>query len=481
MNKRTKNIILLVVVGQILLIGGILALPTAVQALPGRYRVALQERIPFLGNIVEEVIDQVAPVATALPAPHQGVSAPQIDISGIIDLEPTRIQPTATAVPPTPVEITAGTEPEEEPVTPTPIPPTPTPEPLPVRVVLPNMKVVKQSFNNCGPANLTQVLNFWGYDITQEDVASYLKPNSEDRNVSPWQIADYVNEQTYGQYRAIARSAGTFEMVKRFIAAGYPVVIEKGYDLPTTGWYGHYLTVFGYDDELGEMYSQDSYLGPFDGSGRTDKYEDVDKYWQQFNYTFYVVYLPEQEEEVRNILGPIMADDFAMWNRVAELAEEEQRKNPDDAFAWFNLGTAKTRLGRLTGEQQYYQEGVAAYDVAFGMGLPPRMLWYQHQPYWAYYQVDRYDDVLLLANATLQEQGGRNVEETYWYKGHALAALGDVYGAKEAYQAALGVNHNFYPAQTSLDWINTLVGGGTATPTGEATEVGTDSAPTAEE
>ena len=475
MNKRTKNIILLVVIGQILLIGGILALPTAVQALPGRYRVALQERVPFLGNIVEGVIDQVAPVPTALPAPNQGVSTPRIDVSGAIAIEPTRVSPTATvtAVLPTPIQTIT----ETEAASPTPIPPTATPEPLPVRVILPGMGVIKQTFNNCGPANLTQVLNFVGYDITQEEVANYLKPNSEDRNVSPWQIADYVNEQTYGQYRAIARSAGTFEMVKRFIAAGYPVVIEKGYDLPTSGWYGHYLTVFGYDDELGEMYSQDSYLGPFDGSGRVDKYEQVDKYWQQFNYTFYVVYLPQQEAEVMNILGPVMADDFTMWSRVAELAQEEQRKNPDDAFAWFNLGTAKTRMASITADptmnQQYYQEGVDAYDVAFGLGLPPRMLWYQHQPYLAYWKVGRNDDVILLANATLQEQGGRNVEETYWYKGHALAALGDVYGAKEAYQAALGVNHNFYPAQASLDWINTLVGSA-ATPTGEAPEEGTD-------
>ncbi len=470
MNKRTKNIILLVVIGQIILIGGILALPTAVQALPGRYRVALQERVPFLGNIVEEVIDQVAPVPTALPAPNQAASAPQIDISAAILSEPTRVMPTATAVPPTPVQ----TENNEPIATATPIPPTATPEPLPVRVMLPGIEPVKQTFNNCGPANLTQVLNFWGYDITQEDVASYLKPNSEDRNVSPWQIADYVNEQTYGQYRAIARSAGTFEMVKRFIAAGYPVVIEKGYDVSGQGWYGHYLTVFGYDDELGEMYSQDSYLGPFDGSGRTDKYEDVDKYWQQFNYTFYVVYLPQQEAEVMNILGPVMADDFAMWSRVGELAKEEQQKNPDDAFAWFNLGTAKTRLGSLTGEQQYYQEGAAAYDVAFEMGLPPRMLWYQHQPYLAYLKTDRYNDVITLANATLEEQGGRNVEETYWYKGHALAALGDIYGARAAYQAALGVNENFYPAQTSLDWIISIGAG--AAPDDEGTETPTATA-----
>ncbi|MCP4427294.1 MAG: hypothetical protein GY803_22630, partial [Chloroflexi bacterium] len=237
----------------------------------------------------------------------------------------------------------------------------------------------------------------------------------------------------------------------------------------------HYLTVFGYDDELDEMYSQDSYLGPFDGSGRVDKYDDVDKYWQQFNYTFYVVYRPEQEAEVIALLGDVMADDFTMWSRVAELAEQEKMEDPNDAFAWFNLGTANTRLGAMTVDpavnQPYYQAGAAAYDVAFELGLPPRMLWYQHQPYVAYWKTDRYDDMLLLTNATLQDQGGRNVEETYYYKAIALTSLGDIYGAKEDLQSALSVNHNFYPAQILLDWVNTLnAPSATATATGEAPE-----------
>ncbi len=476
MKKRTKNLILSITIGEIILIIGFLALTPVAEALPGRYRVALQERIPFLGNIVEGVIKQVAPMATALPAPKQAASAPEIDISEAIGLAPT-IMPTHT---PTPTAVPTQTQIETEvdvtPPTPTPLPPTPTAVPLPVRAKLSGISPVKQTFNNCGPANLTQVLNFWDYDITQEEVASYLKPSSEDRNVSAWQIADYVNEQTYGQFKAIARSAGTFEMIKRFIAAGYPVVIEKGYDLPSSGWWGHYLTVFGYDDELGEMYSQDSYLGPFDGSGRVDKYEDVDKFWQQFNYTFYVVYPAENEAEVIALLGDVMADDFTMWSRVADLAVQEQAADPNDAFAWFNLGTAKTRLGALTGNNQYYQEGAAAYDKAFELGLPPRMLWYQFQPYLAYLRTDRYDDVLLLANATLQDQGGRNVEETYYYKALALTSLGDIYGARDAIESALAVNHNFYPAQWLLDWINTTLGNPAAAATEEPTAApGTES------
>jgi len=462
MRNRTKKIVLLIAVGQVLIILGLLALPTVVQAIPGRYRVWLQENQPVLSDVTEGVIHQVAPVATALPVAQQGAGT-QVDISSLIDAQPNATMAGGSedelitlpqAVTPT-IAAAATAEPTLAPATPTPAvtntpAPTPTLMPLPSRAVIEGMGVVKQSFNNCGPANLTQVLNWYGSTITQEDVAAYLKPNPEDRNVSPWQISDYVNEQI-GGFKAITRSGGTLEMIKRFVAAGFPVVIEKGYELPDSGWWGHYLTIYGYDDDLEELYSQDTYLGPFDGSGRTDAYLEFVSYWQQFNNTFYIVYKPEQEETVKNLLGEAMFDDFKMWQSVAATAEEETQTRPDDAFSWFNLGTALTRMGSLTGEAQYYQGGAQAFDKAREMGLPPRMLWYQFEPYLAYLRTDRYQDIIDLADATLETQGGRNVEETFWYKGHALAYLGDVDGAITAYRTALSVNANFYPAQISLD------------------------------
>lgn len=465
MSKRTRNIILLIVGLQLVAIVGLLLLEPVVQAIPGRYRVALQERIPFAGNLLEGVIDQVVPVAAALPAAQPQTSAPEVDIVALISTprptptnEPTPL-PSPTAV--TNAESSASSEQLPTPTnTPPPTPTnTPTPEPLPTAVMLENMGVIKQTFNNCGPANLTQVLNWYGNTITQDEIAAYLKPNSEDRNVSPWQIADYVNQFTNGQFQASAHSGGTQEMVKQFIAAGYPVVIEKGYEVANV-WYGHYLTVYGYDDEKQEFYTQDSYLGPWDGSGRPASYEEVTEYWPQFNNTFYVVYKPEQEAEVHAILTPTLVDEESMWRNAAAVAQAAIDANPDDAFAWYNLGTSLTELGEMVteGNAEFYGAAVQAFDQAREIGLPPHMLWYQHKPYVAYDKVGRFQDVIDLANATLTEQGGRNVEETYWYKGHALAALGDLIGAKEAYQSALGVNENFYPAQISLDWVNSLLG-----------------------
>lgn len=460
MKKRTKNFILIVAGIQVVLIIGLLVLPGVVGAIPGRYRVALQERSPFLSNIVEGVIDQVAPMATALPVAVASASENEVDINALISSAVTAVpEPTAT-VKPTEAPTTAPAADATPLPTNTPVPTptiTPTPEPLPVSHILDGMGVIRQTFNNCGPANLTQTLNFLGYDITQEEVAEYLKPNSEDRNVSPWQIADYVNERTGGAFKASAHSGGTLELLKEFVAAGYPVVIEKGYELPDSGWWGHYLTVFGYDDEEQVFYSQDSYLGPWDGSGRTDEYEEFEFFWQQFNYTFYVVYLPSQEAEVQAILGPDLSDPMAMWLMVAARAQAEIDADPESMFAWFNLGSALTEMGVRTGEAQYYQGGAQAYDQAREIGLPPRMLWYQFRPYMAYWKIGRHEDVIALADATLETQGGRNVEETFWYKGLALESQGLINEAITNYQAALEVNHNAYYAQWSID---ALTGGG---------------------
>ena len=457
--NRTKRIITIVAVVQIVMIMGLLALPTIVQAIPGRYRVALAERSPFLSGIAEGVMEQVAPVATALPAPSIA-SAEQIDIASLVVTRPIAVAdpPTPTQEPTATIEIVASEAVEEETaVTPSPIPsptaePTataePTPEPLPTQVVLEGMGRIQQTFNNCGPANLTQVLNFHDYDITQEDIRLVLKPNSEDRNVSPWQIQDFVNEQT--PFQAIARTNGTQEMIKQFIAAGLPVVVEKGYSLPESGWWGHYITIYGYDDEQQKFYTQDTYLSPLDNTGRPLPYADLDEFWKQFNYTFYVVYEPLQEEIVHNILGETMLDNFTMWQLTANRALQETESEPANPFVWFNLGAALTEMAKLTGEAQYYQAGAQAFDKSRVSELPPRMLWYQFQPYPAYLAVGRYEDVFTLVNAVLSNSGGLDVEETYYYQGQLREAMGDAAGAVVSYQEAVRLNPGYEAAVAAL-------------------------------
>ena len=122
----------------------------------------------------------------------------------------------------------------------------------------------------------------------------------------------------------------------------------------------------------------------------------------------------------------------------AQLAVSQQ---PGDAFAWFNLGTDLVHYGDYAG-------AAAAYDQARAIGLPWRMLWYQFGPFVAYHAVGRYDDVIALADATINVTP--SIEEVHYWRGMALAAQGNGEAARAAWQRALGQNPNFAPALEAL-------------------------------
>ena len=54
---------------------------------------------------------------------------------------------------------------------------------------------------------------------------------------------------------------------------------------------GHYELVVGWSDTTREFIVMDSYLGP----NQSVSFDDMDKYWRQFNRTYIVVYRPEQQ------------------------------------------------------------------------------------------------------------------------------------------------------------------------------------------
>ena len=127
--------------------------------------------------------------------------------------------------------------------------------------------------------------------------------------------------------------------------------------------------------------------------------------------------------------------------------------NPNNAFAWFNLDTSLTNLGHLTGQLDFYENAARAFDQARTIGLPWRMLWYQFEPYEAYLENGRLEEVFTLTQAMFSSFGGQNVEETYYYRGLAYLAEGDSVQAASDFQTALNLNPSFYPAQEALESI----------------------------
>jgi tetratricopeptide (TPR) repeat protein len=414
--------------------------------------VPLQIRLRLPEDVVTFL---TTPIPTALPAPLRALSdsQPAVILPSFTTNTPT---PYATAspmadetLPPTFTKVALATSAATATSRPTATATaTPTSSPsatatIPPRIVLEGMEVIAQQFNNCGPANLTMVLNFHQQGFNQTEVGNSLKPSYDDRNVSPDEMVAYVQNAT--QLEADYYSGGDIELLKRLLASGFPVIIERGF-LPSEslGWMGHYLTLFGYDESAQTFMTMDSYLGPWDNSGRYESYESIAELWEHFNNTFIVVYRPEEAQELSRILGDNYVSLDSMWLNSAVKAQERTEQEPGNAFAWFNLGTNLTVLGELTGEADFYENAALAYDRAREIGLPWRMLWYQFKPYRAYLEVGRIDEVLVLT------QSAQSIEETHLYRGHALFAAGDFRGAESSYRRALQLNPNFNVAEAAL-------------------------------
>ena len=322
---------------------------------------------------------------------------------------------------------------------------------LPSSYNLTGITHIYQGWNNCGPATLTMGLTYFGYSNDQYKAAAWLKPNSEDKNVSPWQIVDYVNNQLNGSVRIVERVGGTLDRIKQLIANKFVVIIEEGYDPPELheGWMGHYLLISGYNDNTSQFTTQDSYEGP----NKLYAYSDTDSNWKAFDRVYLVLYDKSREAELMSLLGSDADANQNNYNALVQSVQDAQN-NGKDAFAWFNVGTNYVALGD-------YQRAAGAYDQARNIGLPWRMMWYQFGPFEAYYHVGRYQDMIDLAQANLNDGGGQYVEETFYYGGLAREGLGQNDRALSNFDGALQFNPNFTPARDARDKLLASTGGST--------------------
>ena len=297
-----------------------------------------------------------------------------------------------------------------------------------------------QTWNNCGPATLTMNLSYYGLPVTQAEAAKVLKPNKDDKNVSPDQIAAYARSQGLN---ATVRVNGDSDRLRRLVSAGVPVLVETWLD--HDGGMGHYRLVTGYDDAAGEWTVYDSYVsegidpkGPYPGI--RIPYDQMDSLWHVFNRLYIVVYDETRAAAVQEILGAEQ-DDAAMWQRALERAQAGAQQTPGDAYTWFNLGSSLAAQGR-------FADAATAFDQARVIGLPWRMLWYQFSPFQAYFEAGRIDELIALADATIATVG--NIEETYYWKGKGLQARGDMEGARQNYRRAVELNSNYPEAAAAL-------------------------------
>ena len=229
------------------MVGTILGMYAFREWVPPRYQVVYSEKYPILQVLLPE-----SPAAdTTLPTPIPqdsgvaledllGISGDNTDASEIT--EPTSAGDASAAE----VAILPTDQPTEIPATPTlmptatALPATPTPIPVvsdqsvsisaeelaalnapqaPPSARNFGFQYVRQTWNNCGPANVTMSLSYFGWQEDQTYAQSFLRGGREDKNTSPHEIVDFVNSQT--GVRAMYRIGGDLDTLKQLVSAGF--------------------------------------------------------------------------------------------------------------------------------------------------------------------------------------------------------------------------------------------------------------------
>ena len=349
---------------------------------------------------------------------------------------------------PTPIAHTPTDTPEPLP-TPlfTPMP-TRVPTPIPGRVQLTppayDEARDKQDWNNCGPATLALYLRYYGWEGDQFDISEVIKPTRDDRNVNVDELVYYVRNHS-GWLNAEFRVGGDLEMLKKLLAAGFPVMIEetfktdRQYFVGDDLWAGHYLLVTGYDDAAQQFTVHDSEAGP----NRKLTFAELDKNWQSFNRVYMLAFPSEMQAALESVLGEDW-DVETNRQKALKASEKETQFDPDNAFAWFNYGTNLTYF-------ESYNEAAAAFDTARTIGLPDRMLRYQFGPFISYFHSLRTDDLMALTEYALFIT--RTSEEAMLWRGWGLYRQGESQDALNLFRAALKIHPEYQDAFYAIDYV----------------------------
>lgn len=372
-------------------------------------------------NLYSDIYYRINPPSENVFVPSQQGT---LDASVLASL--TALAPTQTQVPehtPTP---------EGDPAQPTTIPePTFTPVPVPAAFELDGMGLEYQSMNNCGPANLSMNLTYWGWPTTQDVTKAGLRTHKDDRNVMLSEMRDFVVDKT--SLSALFRFGGTLDVMKRLVSNGYPILLERGHTDPDNGWMGHYSIVTAYDDANQTVRIPDTLLGVM-----TLSYDELMLDWAHFDGIYLVVYPPEREAEVLALLGPDADPATNLQNTLDQVtARIQQVSGRELFFAWYSRGSILVEMKNYVEAMQAYNQAFAVYAQLPAGERPWRITWYQVGAYPAYYYTGRYDNCLSLALQTLSNKRSPELPESWYWAGRAAAAKQMTDDAISYYRKAL--------------------------------------------
>ena len=221
------------------------------------------------------------------------------------------------------------------------------------------LRNIPQTWNNCGPASIAEVLAYWGISRTQEEVRSVLRVDGPSAGMTPYGVPSYARGLGL---QALVGVGGTESLVKDLVAAGFPVLVHQVVSLADL--VGHWRPVEAYDDRQGIFVASDPYLGP----DHAITYTDFAQMWAYRGNAFIVLYPRSRQAALSAALAG------AGWHRAAAYAHDlallrayqldvSPAGTPQSAAAGFHyLGLAwdAAQLGQRGAARAYLQSAMRA-------------------------------------------------------------------------------------------------------------------------
>jgi len=159
--------------------------------------------------------------------------------------------------------------------------------------VLSGMPLVRQTYNACGPASLTQVLSYFGLNMSMSDV-SRLTRRTERSYMTAQAIVNFAPQ--VGMEARLFRG-GSLDTVRSAIRNRLPLIALQSH-ITTKQVIPHWRVVTGYDDAAQQVYLMDPLLGFVRMS-----YADFTRVWGDHQGQFAVMYPPTWREVVKKAIG----------------------------------------------------------------------------------------------------------------------------------------------------------------------------------
>lgn len=165
---------------------------------------------------------------------------------------------------------------------------------------------IPQTWNNCGPAAVAEVLAYWGITRTQGAVQAALRVDGPVTGMTPYGVPAYARGVGL---RALMGVGGSDRLIKLLVSAGLPAIVHQVVSLSDT--VGHWRPIEAYDDRQGVFVTSDPYLGASYRIG----YADFDWMWAQRAYSFFVLYPASRHAALAGAVAAAGWDKAAAYTR----------------------------------------------------------------------------------------------------------------------------------------------------------------------